>query len=106
MTKEQVRYALTKEGCDPSSLDSIKSKLAVVWCDNNSHFYNFNKQAGDKEDPMHKMVDFDFTNELIIVEEFNVRAIIRSYIPFETIQRLGFYSNRILDRATNTIKEI
>ena len=89
MTKDQLRNAITKEGLDPDDLSNIKLKLAILLCDNDAHFYN------NPNDAVNRILEIDYTNELIHIRENYNNFMVDVFKPFDIIQALVFYSNEV-----------
>ena len=89
MTKDQIRNAITKQGLNPDDLPAIKKYLAIVLCDNDAHFYN------NPDDTVNRIIEIDYTNELIQIRENYNNFMVDVFKPFDIVQALIFYSNEV-----------
>ena len=95
MTKDQIRNSIIKLGLDPDDLSNIKSKLAILLCDNDAHFYN------NPNDTVNRIVEIDYTNEIIHIKESYNNFMVDVFKPFDAVLTLVFYSNEINPKNPN-----
>lgn len=91
MTREQIEYALQLAGADPNDLESIKSKLLIVWMDNGGHYYH------TPDDKRRRIVEFNMEKEVFVIEEMNKNFAQMVVTSFDMIQKLVLKSNHEFD---------